>query len=83
MSADRDQLRQTFTFSHHETEVAYSAAAWMDTLRTCSSTIAMESGAREGLLSCLARFIDSRYGGRITKRYLFGLCVARLRPASH
>ena len=55
----------------------------MDTLRTYSSTIAMESGAREGLLSCLTRLIDSRYGGRITKRYLFGLCVAQRRPASH
>ena len=38
----------------------------------------MESGAREGPLSCLARLIDSRYGGRITKRYMFGLC----RPAA-
>ncbi len=37
----------------------------------------MESGAREGLLSCLTRLIDSRYSGRITKRYLFGLRVAR------
>jgi hypothetical protein len=46
-------------------------------LRTYSSAIAMENGAREGLLSCLARLVDSRNGGRITKRYLFGLCVAR------
>ena len=37
----------------------------------------MKSGAREGLLSCLARLIDSRYGGRVTKHYLFGLRVAR------
>jgi SAM-dependent methyltransferase len=65
------------TFSHYETEVAYSATAWMDTLRTYSSTIAMDAETREGLLRCLAGLINARYRGRITKRYLFGLTVAR------
>jgi hypothetical protein len=33
-------------------------------------------------LATLAGLIDSRYGGRITMRYLFWLCVARRRPVS-
>jgi hypothetical protein len=36
--------------------------------------------ARRGLLDCIARLIDERYGGRITKRYLTELRYARRVP---
>ena len=65
----------------HPAEVAYSATAYTDTLRTYSSMLAMDQEAREGLLRCLAGLIDYRYDGRITMRYLFWLCIARRLPA--
>jgi hypothetical protein len=64
-------------FTCRGAEVAYSADAYTDMLRTYSGVIAMDCAAREGLLRCLAGLIDSRYGGRITKSYLFGLRLAR------
>jgi len=67
-------------FGGYEAEVSYSTASYLDTLRTYSSTLGIDQQAGEGLLRCLAGLIDSSYGGRITKRYLFWLYVAR-RPA--
>ena len=36
----------------------------------------MEPGAQRGLLSCIGRLIDQRYGGQVTKRYMNELAVA-------
>jgi hypothetical protein len=69
-------------FSYHEADVDYSADAYLDLLRTYSSTLVMDRAAREGLLRCLADLIDSRFGGQITKRYILGLRVARRWPES-
>jgi hypothetical protein len=41
----------------------------------------LDSVAQRGLLGCIAGLIDSQYGGRIVKRYLFELRAARL-PAN-
>lgn len=65
------------TFRRYEWDVAYTSAAFTDVHRTYSNIISMPSAAREGLLGCLGQLIDSRYGGQITKRYLFELRVAR------
>ncbi len=60
----------------YEWEVAYSTAEYRDLLRTYSGHIALDPAARDGLLDCIGELIDSRYGGRITKRYLAELRVA-------
>jgi SAM-dependent methyltransferase len=65
------------TFCRHECDLPYTSAAYLDLLRTYSSTLAMPPAAREGLLGCLGHLIDARYQGRIAKRYLFELRVAR------
>ncbi len=67
-------------FRRFELDLEYTADAFVDTLRTYSNIASMAPTARDGLLSCLAGLIESRYGGRITKRYLFELRVARRLP---
>jgi hypothetical protein len=36
----------------------------------------LEEHARTGLLRCIAALIDSRFGGRISKRYMTELAIA-------
>ncbi|MGE0601061.1 MAG: class I SAM-dependent methyltransferase [Dehalococcoidia bacterium] len=55
----------------------YSTASYLDVLRTYSPMIALDEPLRRGLLSCIERLIDSSYGGRIEKEYLFQLVLAR------
>lgn len=56
--------RTTFT-----QDIGYTTDAYLDVLRTYSNHIALPDGARAGLLTCLSRLIDEKYGGRIVKRY--------------
>lgn len=46
-------------------------------LRTYSGHRALPAPARDALLACLAGLIDGRHGGRIVKRYLTELRIAR------
>lgn len=64
------------TFRRYERELAYTTAEYLDTLGTYSGHLALAPDARKGLLACIADLIDSRYGGRIRKRYLNELRVA-------
>ncbi|GAA0376801.1 class I SAM-dependent methyltransferase [Microbispora corallina] len=67
-------------FRRHEWELSYSTAEYLDLLLTYSGHRALDPAAREGLLACIAHLIDTRHGGRITKRYLAELRVARRLP---
>jgi SAM-dependent methyltransferase len=60
----------------YEWELAYTTATYVDLLCTYSGHRALPEPARSGLLDCIARLIDTRFGGRITKRYLTELRVA-------
>ena len=62
-------------------DVSYTARSYLDVLRTYSGHRALAPELRHGLLACIERLIDARYGGAITKRYLYELRVARARPA--
>lgn len=66
------------TFRRYEWEVSYSTSEYVDLLLTYSGHIALDPAAREGLLQCIADLIDTRYGGRINKRYLAELRMAPL-----
>ncbi|HEX4703706.1 MAG TPA: class I SAM-dependent methyltransferase [Pseudonocardiaceae bacterium] len=65
-------------FRRHEWNVDYRTAEYLDLLRTYSPTLALPTLARDGFLRAVGALIDSRYGGRITKRYLTELRVARV-----
>lgn len=58
-------------------DVGYTAAAYLDLLGTYSNHRALPAANREGLLACIGGLIDGAYGGRIVKRYLYELRVAR------
>jgi SAM-dependent methyltransferase len=62
----------------HRLDVAYMAGEYVDLLRTYSPMGRLTVEQREGLLTCLAALIDSRYSGLITMTYAFELTVARL-----
>jgi len=64
-------------FRRYEHEVSYSTRQYIDLLLTYSGHRAMESAARRGLLDCISGVIDTRHGGRVVKRYLIELRVAR------
>lgn len=66
-------------FRRYEWECSYTTAAYLDLLLTYSGHRALAPAAQRGLLACIADLIDSRYGGRITKRYLIELRVAHRR----
>ncbi len=63
-------------FRRRTWEVEYTTADYVDLLRTYSTTLALPPRTRHGFLREIAVLIDTRYGGRITKRYLTELRVA-------
>jgi hypothetical protein len=82
--SDSDELDRSgrfgpATFRRQLWDETYSAAGYIETLLTYSGHRALDGEQREGLLDCIRELIDSRYGGRITKRYLFELRVATVR----
>lgn len=65
--------------SRHTFTVTYPTAAYLDVLRSYSGHRALPPPARDGLFTDIARLIDTRHGGRITKRYLNVLAVFPVR----
>jgi SAM-dependent methyltransferase len=79
--SDREELDGSGRFDRvvlrrYERELTYSASEYRDLLLSYSGHRAMEPDAQRGLLSCIVRLIDERYGGRIAKRYMNELAVA-------
>jgi SAM-dependent methyltransferase len=67
------------TFRRYEWEERYSAQEYLDLLSTYSDHRALEETVRRHLLDCISQLIVERYGGRIRKRYLNELRIARVR----
>ena len=74
---ERSGLFERAIFRRYEWEQAYSADAYVDLLSTYSEHRALEETSRHQLLGCIGRLIAQRYGGRIRKRYLNELRLAR------
>ena len=73
---DRSHRFGPATIRRYEWDWRYTTAGYLDLLLTYSGHRALEPEARGGLLDCIARLIDTGYGGQITKRYLTELRVA-------
>jgi SAM-dependent methyltransferase len=58
-------------------ERTYTTHEYRDLLLTYSGHRALDPPTRRALLACIMRLIDERFDGRITKRYLFQLAMAR------
>ena len=74
---DRSHRFGPASFRRHEWEQAYTATGYIQVLLTYSGHRALDPRAQAGLLDCIAHLIDTAHGGRITKRYLTELRVAR------
>jgi SAM-dependent methyltransferase len=77
---DRSGLFESATVRRYERDLAYSSVSYLDVLLTYSGHLALPPEARAGLLDCIASLIDGPFGGRIEKRYLNELCLARRNP---
>ena len=78
----RDEVDESPLFApaarrRYVADVAYDSGAYLDLLRTYSNHRAMRASDREGLHACIGALIDGAYGGRIVKRYLYELRLAR------
>lgn len=62
---------------NYTVEIAYTAATYLDVLRTYSGHIALEPENAEGLYRCIRELIDGKYDSHIEKAYLFQLVLAR------
>jgi SAM-dependent methyltransferase len=65
------------TFRRYEWEQPYSAQEYVDLLSTYSDHRALGETRLRPLLDCISRLINERYGGRIRKRYINELRIAR------
>jgi SAM-dependent methyltransferase len=74
---DRSGLFGPVSFRRYETDISYTTREYLDVLLTYSGHIALPDEARQGLLDCLANRIDRDHGGRIVKRYMTELRLAR------
>jgi SAM-dependent methyltransferase len=72
---DESDLFDEPEFHRYEWEQAYDTESYLDLLLTYSNHIALP--ARDQLIDDIRQLIDTRYEGRVVKRYLTQLAVAR------
>jgi SAM-dependent methyltransferase len=58
-------------------EIEYATSDYLNLLQTYSNILSLSPDRRASLLDCIGRVIDGDFGGRVTKRYLFELVLAR------
>jgi SAM-dependent methyltransferase len=78
---DRSGRFGPVSFRRYEWEQTYSSDSYRSLLLTYSGHRALAAEAQQGLLDCISHLIERRYGGKITKRYLTELRLARRQPA--
>ena len=57
-------------------EITYTTEEYLDVVLTYSTHLALDQPAQRGLLACLRELLETRHGGRVTKRYLHELITA-------
>jgi SAM-dependent methyltransferase len=73
---ERGGLFGPITFRRRTWDAEYTTSHYLDLLRTYSATLDLPPRTRHGFLHDIGALIDTRHGGRITKRYLTELRVA-------
>jgi SAM-dependent methyltransferase len=76
---DRSGRFGSAVFRRYEWELTYTATTYLETLMTYSGHRTLAPEARSNLLAGIADLIETRYRGRITKRYMTELRVAHRR----
>jgi len=77
---DRSGLFGPVELRRYERDRPYTTADHLDVLRTYSGHQALDPDALDGLLRCVQELMDVGYSGRIEKRYLNELRLARRLP---
>ncbi|NEA63423.1 class I SAM-dependent methyltransferase [Streptomyces sp. SID12488] len=77
---DRSEHFDGVTVRRHAQDIAYSVDEYIDVLLTYSNHRALDAPSRHGLLTGIRDLIETRYDGRITKRYLYELIMATRVP---
>jgi SAM-dependent methyltransferase len=80
-----DEIEKSHLFGaptrrRYQQDIRYTRSAYLDVLRTYSNHRDLPPDVLAGLLGCIGQLIDTRYGGSVTKRYLYELRVAQRRP---
>ncbi|WP_043665842.1 class I SAM-dependent methyltransferase [Streptomyces xylophagus] len=57
-------------------EITYTTDEYIDVVLTYSNHLALDEPSRQGLLACLRELLETRHGGRVTKRYFHELITA-------
>jgi SAM-dependent methyltransferase len=73
---EQSGLFSTPEFHRYATDIPYTTASYIDVLLTYSGHRALPPDDQRGLLDCIANLIDTRYDGKIVKRYLSELRTA-------
>jgi hypothetical protein len=76
------ELFEPPSFHRYEWTQTYTTTAYRDLLLTYSNHLLLDPGRRWSLLDCISHLIDTRFGGRITKRYLTELRLAHRRTGN-
>lgn len=74
---DESPLFQPAVRRRYRADVTYDARGYLDLLSTYSGHRALRPDQRTGLFDCIGGLIENRYGGTVTKAYLYELRVAR------
>ena len=77
---DRDEIQRSGRFENlvvrrYERDITYTTPDYRDLLLSYSGHRALAPAALDALLACIGELMDSRFGGRITKRYMTELTV--------
>ena len=75
--ADDTAAFQPATRRRYRQDLTYSTTAYLDLLTSYSGHRALPAERLAGLLTDLGNLMDQRYGGTVTKSYLYELRVAR------
>ncbi|MBB5786595.1 class I SAM-dependent methyltransferase [Jiangella mangrovi] len=78
---DDSPLFQPAVRRRYRADVTYDRQGYLDLLSTYSGHRALRPDLRRGLFDCIGGLIDGRYGGHITKAYLYELRVTRTWPS--
>jgi SAM-dependent methyltransferase len=80
---DASPLFQPAVRRRYRADVGYDRQGYLDLLSTYSGHRALRPDLRRGLFDCIGGLIENRYGGSITKAYLYELRVAPTWPAKN
>ena len=76
---DEDARFELVAVRQYPVVIPYTTETYLDVIQTYSGHIDLSEENAEGLYACIRELLESKYGGRLEKQYLFYLQVYRRR----